>query len=148
MKEEETREQRSRHHIFWNLVIFLLLAAVGVFSYTHYRLQSTAKEIQTNQNVKLPRKLKDGQPFTVLLMGTDVGALGRGTSYAGNTDTMELATIDLQQKMVVLTAIPRDILVKVHTKECADYVKINASYVLGGAKEAKKQVSELLDGSG
>lgn len=145
MKSEETREQRRKHRSLWKLIVLVLVLIIGIFSYAHYRLQSTARKIQTNQNVKLPQKLKDGQPFTVLIMGTDVGALGRGTSYAGNTDTMELATVNPQQKKIFLTAVPRDILVKVQTKEGADYVKINASYVIGGAKEAKKQVSELLD---
>ena len=78
-------------------------------------------------------------------MGTDVGALGRGTSYAGNTDTMELITVNPQKEKTTMIAIPRDTLVKVNTIKGADYVKINAAYVLGGAKEAKKQVAELLN---
>lgn len=78
-------------------------------------------------------------------MGTDVGALGRGTSYAGNTDTMELLTVNTVKKTMTITAIPRDTLIKVNTNKGADYVKLNAAYAIGGASEAKKQVSKLLD---
>ena len=44
-----------------------------------------------------------------------------------------------------MTSIPRDTLVRVDTREGADYVKINAAYSIGGAKQTVKQVEELLD---
>lgn len=77
-------------------------------------------------------------------MGTDVGALGRGTAYAGNTDTMELMTVNPYQKKLTLVAIPRDTLVKVRNKDGVRYVKINAAYAIGGPKLAEKEVSQLL----
>lgn len=95
-------------------------------------------------NKKLPTQLKDWRPFSVLVMGIDVGALGRGTSYAGNTDTMELVTVNPQQRAITMTAIPRDTLVEVDTKRGPDYVKINAAYAIGGAKQVEHQVHELL----
>ncbi|WP_326521493.1 LCP family protein [Limosilactobacillus difficilis] len=77
-------------------------------------------------------------------MGTDVGALGRGTSYAGNTDTMEVITVNPHQQKMTMMAIPRDTLVKVNTKAGSKYVKINAAYAIGGPQLAKKQVGELV----
>ncbi len=65
-------------------------------------------------------------------MGTNVGSLGRGTSYAGNTDTMELITVNPQRKKILMVAIPRDILVKINAKQGTKYAKINAAYAIGG----------------
>lgn len=126
------------------LIIILLIMLIGVITYVHHRFISTSNEIMTKQYKTLPSKLKSGKPFSVLVMGTDVGALGRGTSYAGNTDTMELITINPQKKQTTMIAIPRDTLVRVDTKEGPDYVKINAAYAIGGPNKVKKQVEELL----
>ncbi|MCG4778650.1 LCP family protein, partial [Eggerthella lenta] len=73
----------------------------------------------------------------------DVGALNRGNK-GGNTDTLELITINPQKETITMTSIPRDILIKVDTDEGADYVKLNAAYQIGGAKQTVKQVKELL----
>lgn len=77
-------------------------------------------------------------------MGTDVGALHRGNA-GGNTDSIELFTINPKTQRITMTSIPRDTLVRVNTDDGADYVKINAAYSIGGPKQTVKQVSELLD---
>lgn len=43
-----------------------------------------------------------------------------------------------------MTAISRDIPIKVKVKGGYTYVKLNAAYSLGGVKETKKQVEDLL----
>ena len=130
------------HRWLWVLVL-IVLGVVAVAGYEYHNWQRTASRVVVG-NKKLPAQLKDRQPFSVLVMGTDVGALGRGTSYAGNTDTMELVTINPQRRAITMTAIPRDTLVRVDTKRGPDYVKINAAYAIGGAKQAQRQVHELL----
>ncbi|WP_054653297.1 LCP family protein [Limosilactobacillus equigenerosi] len=57
---------------------------------------------------------------------------------------MELVTANPKTKTLTMTSIPRDMLVKVTHDGDVQYVKINASYPIGGAKLAKHQVSELL----
>lgn len=145
MNEYEGRHHRPRHHHRWGWVLVgglvIIMALVGL---VHHSVQTTANQVMTTSSRSLPPKLKAGKPFTVLVMGTDVGALGRGTSYAGNTDTMELLSVNPQQKRILMVAIPRDTLVRVNTKQGPDFVKINAAYAIGGAKQAKKQVAELL----
>lgn len=138
-------EKQQAHRFRWLTVTCILLLVVGVLIGLHHRLQMAASRMSTSRQQSLPVKLREGRPFTALVMGTDVGALGRETAYAGNTDTMELATVNPQKKTISLMAIPRDTLVKVNTKQGADYVKINAAYAIGGAKLAEKQVSELLN---
>lgn len=138
--------QQTHHTWKWLkyvLAIFLLVVLFGGIL-IHHRVNNMASQIAIKHSQGLPDQLKKGRPFTILVMGTDVGALGRGTSYAGNTDTMELVTVNPQKKRISLLAIPRDTLVRVNTKKGPDYVKINAAYAIGGAKQAKKQVHELL----
>jgi LCP family protein required for cell wall assembly len=139
------RSQHLHHHKLKWLVLILVSLILIVVGYVHQRISSASKEMMTSQAAVLPQQLKEKKPFSVLVMGTDVGALGRGTSYAGNTDTMELITVNPQQQRTTMIAIPRDTLVRVDTKKGPDYVKINAAYAIGGAEQAKKQVAELLD---
>lgn len=122
--------------------IIFLICLGGVWEY--HKIHSTAKSVFTNGNGHISRKLQKGDPVSVLMMGTDVGALNRGNK-GGNTDTLELMTVNPKNKTITLTSIPRDTLTRVETDEGADYVKINAAYSLGGAKQTVKQVSELID---
>lgn len=116
-----------------------------LLGYEYHLWHSTVSKIHTTESANDAQLIKQRKPFSVLAMGTDVGALGRGTSYAGNTDTMEVITVNPQQKRITMVAIPRDTLVKVTTKEGTKYVKINAAYAIGGPQLVKKQVSELID---
>lgn len=116
--------------------------ALGGYEYT--KLHSTAEGIFATGDGKLDTKLRNGDPVSVLALGTDVGALDRGNK-GGNTDTIELITINPKKEKITMTSIPRDTLVRVDTSEGADYVKINAAYSIGGAKQTVKQVEELLD---
>ncbi|MBB1079992.1 LCP family protein [Limosilactobacillus sp. STM2_1] len=135
---------KIRNHWLWYLLASVAALILVTLGYAYKSWHTTTSSIMTNTSSASAQKVKDGRPFSVLIMGTDVGALGRGTSYAGNTDTMELITVNPSKKKMTMIAIPRDTLVKVDTKKGADYVKINAAYAIGGAKQAKKQVSELL----
>lgn len=125
--------------LIWILVI---LVALGGF-YEYHKIHSAATGMFANGNGKISKKLQRGDPVSVLAMGTDVGALNRGNK-GGNTDSMELFTINPKTKTITMTSIPRDILVRVNTKDGPDYVKLNAAYSIGGAKQSEKQVEELL----
>ncbi|MCC4323856.1 LCP family protein [Limosilactobacillus reuteri] len=136
--------EKSNRWLQLLLLAITLLFAV-IIAYGIWNWHSTSAAIMTKSSKSSVQKIQDKKPFSVLIMGTDVGALGRGTSYAGNTDTMELLTVNPVKQTMTITAIPRDTLIKVNTSKGADYVKINAAYAIGGASEAKKQVSKLLD---
>lgn len=135
---------RQEHRLVGLIMLIFALVFIVFAVHELQILHSTAKSMDASHEQSLPKRLKEKRPFSVLVMGTDVGALGRGTSYAGNTDTMELLTVNPQQQKVLMVAIPRDTLVKVHSKRGDKYVKINAAYAIGGPSLAKKQVAELL----
>lgn len=145
MARKSQHLKKSNYKIL-KVSVLLIIAVLAVFGMSEYfMMKNAASKISNNYSAKDQIEIKKGRPFSVLVMGTDVGALGRSTSYAGNTDTMELLTVNPTTRRITMTAIPRDTLVKVNTKKGADYVKINAAYPIGGAKLAKKQVRELLD---
>ena len=142
-------EPPTKHHykmprwmkvLIWLLII---LVALGGF-YEYHKIHSAANGMFINGNGKISKKLQKGEPVSVLAMGTDVGALNRGNK-GGNTDSMELFTINPKAKTITMTSIPRDILVRVNTNDGPDYVKLNAAYSIGGPKQSVKQVEELLD---
>ena len=134
------RTPRWVKNIIWALVILVLLGG----GYEYHKIHSAAQNIFGNGDGKISRKLQKGEPVSVLAMGTDVGALDRVNS-GGNTDSLELFTINPKTKKITMTSIPRDTLVRVNTKKGPTYVKINAAYSIGGPKQTVKQVSELLD---
>ncbi|MCD7113659.1 LCP family protein [Limosilactobacillus agrestis] len=123
-------------------LLICLVVVGGVYEY--HKVHSVAKGIFGAGDGKISKKLQKGEPVSVLAMGTDVGALDRGNK-GGNTDSLELFTINPKKKTITMTSIPRDILVRVETSDGPDYVKINAAYSINGPKQTVKQVSELLD---
>ena len=125
--------------LIWLLII---LVALGGF-YEYHKIHSAATGMFANGDGKISKKLQRGDPVSVLAMGPDVGALNRGNK-GGNTDSMELFTINPKTQTITMTSIPRDILVRVNTSDGPDYVKLNAAYSIGGAKQSEKQVEELL----
>lgn len=149
MDEEDTRVNRhlrktpKRHWFRW-LVSIIVLALVAAGGYEYYKIHNAASGIFSNSNAKISQKLKSGKPVSVLLMGLDTGAIGRGNS-GGNTDTLELVTVNPKKETITMTSIPRDTLVKINTASGVDYAKINAAYSIGGPKKTVNQVKELLN---
>lgn len=133
-----------KKRIGWILII-LLIALGGIFFGGKAYINSITNKISTNHSEKDRKQIAEGKPISILLLGTDDGALGRKATTTGNTDTMELMTLNPKTNLVTITAIPRDTLVKVKVNNQTDYVKINAAYALGGPKLAERQVSELLN---
>ena len=123
-----------------------LITCIGLFFGLEYnKIDSAADKVLSAKKTETSKRVSAGKPITVLTLGTDVGALGRDPADAGNTDSMELITINPQKKQMMMISLPRDILVKAKTNDGPDYVKLNAVYRLGGPKAAMKQVDELLN---
>jgi polyisoprenyl-teichoic acid--peptidoglycan teichoic acid transferase len=95
----------------------------------------TSDELTQLQDALADNNTASGQPFYMLLMGTD------RRSYEGETqdrsDSMILVRIDPQNKQAVMVSIHRDIPVLYN----GSYVKMNALHYYGGAALAVKGVS-------
>lgn len=136
--------------VMWTIVIALLVLLGGGLAYGYQAWNSAKKTFsQTYESSNAAKSrnvsavLKKNKPFSILLMGTDTGALGR--SDVGRTDTLMVATINPTKETAYLTSIPRDTRVTVGSGVNASVQKINAAYTIGGSKTAVKTVENLLD---
>lgn len=126
-------------------IISLILIILGaIFFYEKNKVNEATNRMYDNTaSVKNQKVIKEGKPVTILLMGLDNGALNR-KSGKGNTDTLEVITLNPKTSKMTMTSIPRDTLVQVDTAKGPDYVKVNSAYELGGHKQTQKQIEELL----
>ncbi|HCD08453.1 LCP family protein [Companilactobacillus crustorum] len=120
------------------LIVVVLLAIGGVFI---YRTQQSLNALDTN-NKSVSTKIKDGKPFSILLLGADTGTDGRVDR--GNSDTMMLLTLNPKKKKTLAYSIPRDALAEMIGDKTKNVQKINAAYNIGLSKMAKSTVGSML----
>ena len=120
------------------LILVVFLAVGGIFI---YRTQQYLKALNTNK-ASVSKKIDQGKPFSILLLGADTGTDGRVDR--GNSDTMMLLTLNPQKKKMVAYSIPRDSLAEMVGDTPKNVQKINAAYNIGLSKMAKSTVGSLL----
>ncbi|ANK59070.1 hypothetical protein AYR54_01570 [Loigolactobacillus backii] len=143
--------RKKRHTVLYTFLIIILVLIVGggAYAYKMYHdVQNTAnkvykKESGTNHQRSPQTTLDAKKPISILLLGTDTGALGR--TYHGRSDTMIVATVNPQNKQLTMVSIPRD--TKAHiVGKGANYIeKINSAYSYGGSAMAINTTQELLN---
>ncbi len=117
-------EQRKKIFQVGALVVALLLViGIGAIIYRflgfYDSIHTEAKDTKQEQ--------KEKTQYNILLLG--YGGGNHDGTYL--TDTLMVAHIDITKKKVLLLSIPRDIWVKVPTKNEDYYSKINAVYQMG-----------------
>ena len=145
----ELHFRKRKHPWIWPIVIIILviscLGLIWLHSAYHNAQNTFQKTYETGDSHKLrnvSNVIRQDKPFSVLLLGTDTGALGRHDK--GRTDTIILATVNPQKKSIYLTSIPRDTKVTV-PGDSQPYEKVNAAYTLGGPSKAVSTVQRLLN---
>lgn len=159
MNSDEPELHRHHHHKHhkktwtpWKIILLvlgILVLAGGAFAAkVYYDVDQTAKTVykakgktqnkrKANQAVKLNKKT----PFSILLLGTDTGELGR--TEKGRTDTMILATVNPQTKQTTMLSIARDS--RVTIAGYGQKRKINSAYALGGIPMTINTVQSFLN---
>ncbi|WP_395317896.1 LCP family protein [Fructilactobacillus frigidiflavus] len=139
--------EKEYHPIAWTvLVLLLIIMTIGLsFGYTQYKkaqdtFGDTYMASRSSRNVS--SILKERKPFSILLMGTDTGALGRKDK--GRTDSLIVATVNPKTNTTKFISIPRDTKVVV-PGDRMPYEKINAAYTIGGPDSATEVASKLLN---
>ncbi|GAW98115.1 LCP family protein [Secundilactobacillus mixtipabuli] len=134
------RHSKTRAFILWTLaIIVILLGSAG--AYAAYQTKTSLDKTYSAAHGAHTAKVANSKPVSILLMGTDTGALGR--TDKGRTDTMMVVTINPKTKKATMVSIPRDTLVKVSGTNNTE--KINAAYTVGGASTSMKTVENLLN---
>jgi polyisoprenyl-teichoic acid--peptidoglycan teichoic acid transferase len=140
--------KRQRHKGAWiSFFIILVLLVTGLFiAHNMYVNMKNAADKAYQPGLKVKTRnvsslIAQNKPVSILLLGTDTGALGRHDT--GRTDTIILANINPKKQTIYLTSIPRDTKVTV-PGDSQPYEKINAAYTIGGASSAVQTVQNLL----
>ena len=147
---EVHHHRHHRHHrrhgwrIFWSVVGILILIAIFFAGVAWHNLKSTTNNMYNSAGITKSRDankvLAQKRPVSILLLGTDTGALGR--DYKGRTDTMMIMTLNPQKKTTTIVSLPRDMKVNLPDYPDDSPAKINATYTYGGVKESVKTVQK------
>ena len=148
MSKQKSPPNRSKKILLSLLGIFLalILVVVGIGAKMYYDVRSTANDAyesvdRDNASNKRQVSLSDQEPFSILLLGVDTGALGR--TEQGRSDTMMVATVNPSSDEALLVSLPRDTYAEIVGHGTQD--KINHAYAFGGAAMSMDTVAELLD---
>ncbi|WP_203624146.1 MULTISPECIES: LCP family protein [unclassified Lacticaseibacillus] len=147
MDRRDARSHQRRHPLGKIVVLLILTVAflAGGYALRLYAQTKTALDTTyDNQTVKKAQvDLSKQKPFSVLLLGTDTGGLGR--SDKGRTDTMILVTVNPQQKRTTMISVPRDTMTHVASSDYTGVTKINSAYTYGGTAMAVSAVKDLIN---
>lgn len=148
--EVHHHHNHHRHHrrhgwrIFWSVVGILILIAMFFAGVAWHNLKSTTNNMYNSAGITKTRDankvLAQKRPVSILMLGTDTGALGR--NYKGRTDTMMIMTLNPQKKTTTIVSLPRDMKVNLPDYPDDSPAKINAAYTYGGVKESVKTVQK------
>lgn len=141
---------RKRKKIWrWILMIILIIFVVGgiVFARALHNIHKSVDSMQRSANITKARDvkqvMKDGKPFSVLVLGTDTGALQRDRT--GLTDSMMLVTINPKTKTTTMMSIPRDIMMAISGAENTFPQKLNAAFPIAGVGSAMMTLQNYLN---
>jgi anionic cell wall polymer biosynthesis LytR-Cps2A-Psr (LCP) family protein len=143
-KKAAKRKHRWRRRILYALAFIVFLAAAGaggLYFYARYRFDEIPK-IHSKHLVK--QTTKPGQPFNVLLVGSDsrafvsnptqVKAFGSEADAAGQrSDVTMVARFVPATKSVTIISIPRDLWVDIppNSSDISGMNRINSAYNAG-----------------
>lgn len=131
------------------IILLLLIAAGGGYAFWLYQQTKSAVDrtytsVNKKKEAATTSKLADQKPISILLLGTDTGAMGR-TEKNGNSDTIIVVTVNPKTKTTEMTSIPRDTMAEMVGASSFNFRKINAAYDLGGAEMALNSVAKLIN---
>lgn len=136
------KNKRKKWTIFFIVLATTLITVSG--AYIRARLAKVENAIhQEVETVNLREKeITDNDSFSVLLLGIDNGAYGRGTEV-GRSDTMLVVTVNEKLGKTTIVSIPRDSYTEIVGYGTND--KINHAYAFGQEKMSINSVQNMLN---
>ncbi|WDF82528.1 LCP family protein [Lacticaseibacillus pabuli] len=131
------------------LALTALLFMVGAYGFKMYAdtknaFDNSFVQLGGRKSAETDKKVQATKPISILLLGTDTGALGRKEQMA-NSDTIMLVTINPKKHRTTLLSIPRDTMAQIQDGKKNDIAKINSAFMVGGSTTAAKTVEKLLN---
>lgn len=144
-------QHAKKKHTLRNIILIVLLilivggAAYGMERYRSVKstVNSSFKASGVSKQRNVSQQIKEKKPISLLLLGTDTGALSR--TYKGRTDSMMIVTLNPSNNKTTVTSIPRDTAVTIPGFEGRAPSKINAAYAWGSSKTTIKTVQDMLN---
>lgn len=129
--------------IIFGIILVLFLAVVGMGAKLYWDVsKSMDKTYETVERSKKSQvNLNNKEPFSVLLLGIDIGDDGRVEQ--GRSDTTIVATVNPRDKQTTLVSLARDTYVDIPGQGKQD--KLNHAYAFGGASLAMDTVENYLN---
>ncbi|MDT2832977.1 LCP family protein [Vagococcus carniphilus] len=145
----ETRKKRKKKMsplkktvlILLGVLVALLIGATAIAGKTYFDVKSTANKVSKPVKGRPEgTNIKDGKPFSVLMLGIDTGEFGR--SDVGRSDTLLVATVNPNEKKTTLLSVPRDTRTEIVGHGTVE--KVAHAYAYGQEKMALDTVEKLL----
>ncbi|MCT3583339.1 LCP family protein [Levilactobacillus brevis] len=144
-------QHAKKKHTLRNMVLIVLLVViVGGIAYGMERYRSVKSTVNSSfkasgvtKQRNVSQQIKEKKPISILLLGTDTGALGR--SYKGRTDSMMVVTLNPTTNKTTITSVPRDTAVTIPGFASQSPSKINAAYAWGQAKTTIDTIQKMLN---
>ncbi len=140
------RAYRGRNIMLVLVVILVVFAGIFGFRALGNAQKAVDKSYESAGFEKArntDKLLKGRKPFSILLMGTDTGELGR--KYKGRTDSMMLAVVNPKKQTTTLVSLPRDTIIAPVGYENQFPTKLNSAYELGSAETSMQTVQAWLN---
>src|SRR5699024_11879429 len=140
---------RLYQKIIVGILSILALVVIGGTVYSMQALDdvnSTVNNISKKANRTTKKRetavsIEDREPFSILLLGIDTGALGR--TETGRSDSMMVVTVNPEKKTSTIVSLDRDIYTDM--LDGVTFDKLNHAYAYGGVELSMDAVEKLLD---
>lgn len=136
------RKRGKARKVIWGIIALLLVSAIGVCGYEYANVRHAANKsyksagLTKDENGAKNSIIKNKEPISILLTGTDTGALGR--SYKGRTDSIMVVVVNPKTKTTTAVSFERDFQVNLPDYPNNSPSKLNAAYTYGGISELAK----------
>ncbi|MBS9336549.1 LCP family protein [Fructobacillus papyrifericola] len=146
VRQKNKKKSRLRKWLLSIFVIIVLaIAGWGTYLYAQYKgsIDDIQKSAKINKTRNVSNLIARGKPFSILVLGTDVGELNRDRT--GLTDSMMLVTVNPKTDKITMVSIPRDIVTAIPGYEDSFPQKLNAAYAFGGVGATMQAVQNYLN---
>ncbi|WP_265455662.1 LCP family protein [Enterococcus sp. HY326] len=132
----------------FGVLLVAFIGVVGVAAKIYFDVKSSANDTYASaersttlrEETGTTAEISEQEPFSVLLLGIDTGALGRDEQ--GRSDTMILATVNPQLGQTTMISLERDTYTEIVGHGTTE--KLNSAYAYGGVAMAMDTVENLL----
>ncbi len=125
-----------------SIFLIILIGTVAFLAKTYFDVKSTANKVSQKVEGRVETtNVKEGKPFSVLLLGLDTGDFGRDD--IGRSDTILVATVNPNENKTTLISIPRDTRMEMVGHGTVE--KAAHAYAYGQEKMAMDSIEKFLD---